>query len=156
MATGQAGVSAQGHRTARSKSQEAPGRDAGAVDQRDRGRGGVPGLDEGQAEHDGQQDLAEREPGGRPLDGEEAREGRGGEAEDGDLRAPGGEVPQGELEGAHRFSSMRFARASSSSGVRRSSSTRCARSGPAEPPKTRSTNSRTIEPTTFCCGRVGR
>ena len=127
-----------------------------ARDQVTAGAVGVPGLHEREAEDDGQQRLAEREPGGGPLDGEKPRQGRGRQAEDGDLHAPGGQIAQGELESAHRFSLIRFASASSSPAVRCSSSTRCARSGPAEPPNTRSTNSRTIEPTTWRCGRVGR
>ncbi len=116
----------------------------------------MPGLEEREAEHESEERLAERESGGGPLDGQQPRQRGGREGEDADLEAPGGEVPEGEIQGAHRLSLMRRARASSSSTVRCSSSTRWARRGAADPPNTRWTNSRTIEPTTWCCGLVGR
>ena len=114
------------------------GLDTKPRDAADAGDGRAPGLKQGQKQGEDEQGLPQAESGPGTLQGEQLCQKRGRPGDEAELEAPREEVARAAQlqarrqlgrERAHGFSLMRRERASSSSGVRCRSSTRCTRRG---------------------------
>ena len=112
-----------------------------------------PGLDHGQQQTRGEQALPVREHGSRRAQAHSPCDQGARDREKPDLQAVGADVRE-DGGGAHGALRIRRDSSARSRSVRRRSWTSWTRSGSAEPPKTRSRNSRTIAPTTCRFGRT--